>query len=178
MNELQNKTGLIQVYTGPGKGKTTASLGLAMRALGHGWTVVMIQFMKDNPRYGEYLFSLRTDRFRILQSGQSSFVKKGSPSQEDLRLAGEGMEKAAAVMAGGETDMLILDEINVAVNYGLVREQDLLAFIEQKPPALELVLTGRYASEKVIKHADLVSEVRECKHPYRDGTEARQGIEY
>jgi cob(I)alamin adenosyltransferase len=177
-NEDHKTKGLIHVYTGSGKGKTTASLGLALRACGHGWKVKMICFMKGDPNYGEALISEKIPNFELIQSGLPTFVKKGEPSEEDLRLAQEGLKMAKKTMTDGRFDMLILDEINVAVDYGLIPMEDVLRLIDEKPDGMELVLTGRYAHPEFVKRADLVSEVLEIKHPYQQGIESREGIDY
>ena len=179
MNQGTEKTrGLVHVYSGPGKGKTTASLGLALRACGHGWRVLMICFMKGDPNYGEVLISSKIPNFKLVQSGLPTFVKKGNPSPEDLQLAREGFNLAIKKAKENDIDLLILDEINVAVDYGLIPLEELLEFITRKPDNLELVLTGRHAHPEVVKRADLVSEILEIKHPYKEGVPAREGIDY
>ncbi|ADL07844.1 cob(I)yrinic acid a,c-diamide adenosyltransferase [Thermosediminibacter oceani] len=175
---MKSKKGLVLVYTGNGKGKTTAAMGLALRAIGHGEKVYMIQFMKGNPDYGEVRATSYLPNFHLVQKGRDCFVKKGDPHPEDLRLAREGAELARQVIAGGEYDLVILDEINVAVDFGLVSEEDVLSLIDLKPEKTTLVLTGRYASEKLMEKADMVSEVREIKHHFKKGIGAQPGIEY
>ena len=170
--------GLIQVYTGNGKGKTTAALGQGLRAAGHGLRVTMIQFMKGKINYGELEALRAVDGFTLEQFGLPTFVKKGAPSPEDLRLAAEGFARAEQLLREGSVDVLILDEINVAVDYGLLTLEQVLGLIEAKPPQVELILTGRYAPPEILERADLVSEVREVKHPYAAGVQAREGIEY
>ncbi|MBN2028336.1 MAG: cob(I)yrinic acid a,c-diamide adenosyltransferase [Actinobacteria bacterium] len=171
-------TGMIQVYTGDGKGKTTAALGQALRAIGHGMKVFMVQFMKGRT-YGELLTCERClPELTIVMSGRDEFVKKGEPEEVDLRMAREGFELAKKVVAEGGHDMLILDEINVAVDYGLLPLQEVLDFLRSCPLEMEIVCTGRYAAQEIIDLADLVSEVREVKHHYNKGVEMRQGIEY
>ncbi len=169
---------LIHVYTGPGKGKTTAALGLALRACGHGWKVKMICFMKGDPDYGEVRISESIANFELIQSGLPTFVKKGEPSEEDLRLAEEGLQMAEEALKNGKLDMLILDEINVAVDYGLISLDRILNLMDTKPDSVELVLTGRYAHPEVVKRANLVSEVLEIKHPYQQGIQSREGIDF
>ena len=171
------KTGIVQVYTGNGKGKTTAAVGLGLRAVGHGMKVFMLQFMKGDPEYGELLALNKIEGFDYLQSGLPTFVVRGNPSEEDLRLAREGLEKAKELLKEGSYDLVILDEINCAVDYGLLSVRDVLDLMEMKPPNVELVLTGRRAPKEIIDTADLVSEVREVKHPYARGLESREGIE-
>jgi cob(I)alamin adenosyltransferase len=170
--------GTIQVYTGNGKGKTTASLGLALRACGHDFKVLMIQFMKGSENYGEVIISGKIPGFTLIQSGLPTFVEKGNPSDEDLRLAREGMDLAWKAVRENACDMLILDEINCAVDYGLLEVGEAMDLIKEKPPAMELVLTGRYAPEEFLEVADLVTEMREIKHHYQTGMEMREGIEF
>ncbi len=169
---------MIQVYTGNGKGKTTAALGQALRALGHGMKVFMIQFMKGRT-YGELVTCEKClPGFTIVMSGRDEFVKKGEPEEVDLRMAREGFELAKKVAAGGEHGMLILDEINVAMDYGLLPVGEVLDFLRSCPREMEVVCTGRYASPELIELADLVSEVREVKHHYQQGVQMRKGIEF
>lgn len=173
------KNGLILLYTGNGKGKTTAALGLALRAIGHGEKVYMIQFMKGSENYGEVQAVRKyLPNFELVQKGLETFVRKGNPNKEDIRLAREGMDLACRVLSEGKYDLVILDEINVAVDYGLVSEEDVIHLISLKPEHVSLVLTGRYASEKIMEKADMVSEVKEIKHHYKKGIAAQPGIEY
>lgn len=170
--------GLVQVYTGDGKGKTTAALGAALRACGHGLKVWMIQFMKGSPDYGEVKISQEIPGFTLLQAGLPTFVERDAPSEEDVRLAREGWRQAWEALRAGDYDILILDELNVAIDYDLVPLEDVLRFIDAKPRTTELILTGRGAHEKVIERADLVSEIIEVKHHYRRGVAGRRGIEF
>jgi cob(I)alamin adenosyltransferase len=170
--------GLVQVYTGDGKGKTTAAVGLGVRAAGHGLRVFLLQFMKGDPNYGELLALKSIPNFDFLQSGLPTFVEKGNPSSEDLRLAAAGLARAEELLAEGNYDVIILDEINCAVDYGLIAADDVLQLIERKPPHVELVLTGRNAPREVLMKADLVSEVLEIRHPFQRGIRAREGIEH
>jgi len=172
------KEGMVQVYTGDGKGKTTAALGLALRALGHGLTVYMIQFMKGDPEYGELRAGRCLNGLTIRQFGRTDFVDRDHPAEEDLSLARQGLEHARAIMEAGEHDLLILDEINVAMDFGLVPVQAVLELIENKPREMELILTGRSAPRAVVEAADLVTEMREIKHYYQQGRMARDGIEH
>ncbi len=170
--------GTIQVYTGDGKGKTTAALGLALRACGHGFKVLMIQFMKGSKNYGEVIIADEVPGFTLIQSGLPTFVEKDNPSEEDLRLAKEGMEMAAKAVAEASCDILILDEVNVAVDYGLVGIKQVLEIVKHKPPEMEIILTGRYAPAEFKEIADLVTEMKEIKHHYMSGLGMREGIEY
>jgi cob(I)alamin adenosyltransferase len=170
--------GTVQVYTGDGKGKTTSALGLALRACGHGLQVLMIQFMKGSTNYGEVMISDKVPGFTLIQSGLPTFVEKDNPSEEDLRLAREGLGLAAKAVEEEGCDILILDEINVAVDYGLVGVKDVLDLIRRKPPKMEVILTGRYAPDEFVEVADLVTEMKEVKHHYASGIQMREGIEY
>lgn len=170
--------GLIQVYTGNGKGKTTAALGLAMRAAGQGLKVYIIQFMKGWPHYGELETVKLIPNITLRQFGTPEFVRKGQATQRDIEGARAAMEEARRAMRSGEYDVIVLDELNVALDFGLVSLEDVLALLEEKPENVELVITGRNAHPEVIKRAQLVTEMREVKHPFRQGISARKGIEY
>jgi len=169
---------MVQVFTGNGKGKTTAALGQALRAAGHDWRVLVIQFMKGDPDYGELTAIRKVPSITVIQSGLPTFVEKGNPSPEDLRLAEEGIRKAEQAVASGQYRMVVLDEINVAVDYGLIPPARVMKLIRDCPRDIELVLTGRYARPDVIDAADLVSEIREVKHPYQKGIVGREGIDH
>jgi cob(I)alamin adenosyltransferase len=175
---VPERRGTVQVYTGNGKGKTTAALGLAVRALGHGMTVYMLQFMKGSSNYGELSTARMLPGFIIEQSGRDEFVDRSNPAQVDIDLAREGLRKARAVLESGDHDVVILDEINVALDFGLVSLKDVLDLIAARPDHVELVLTGRSAHPEIVKAADLVSEVLNIRHHYDAGVEAREGIEY
>jgi len=164
---------MIHVYTGNGKGKTTAAIGLAIRAFGRGKKVAMIQFMK-NGRYGE-ITALRALGIEVEQFGRAEFVDREKPDREDIELAEKALERAEKLVC--ECDLLVLDEINVAVDYGLIALERVLDLIKRAGNT-ELVLTGRYAREEVIDRADYVTEMREIKHPYSGGVEAREGVEF
>ena len=170
--------GQVQVYTGDGKGKTTASLGLALRAVGRDLKVCMIQFIKGGGQYGEHLAAEKlAPLLTIYQTGRDGWIHKGKLDPEDVRIARETLELASAALTGGEYDLVILDEINGAVWFGLLDVADILQLIELKPATVELVLTGRSADSQVIEAADLVTEMREIKHYYQQGVPARVGIE-
>jgi cob(I)alamin adenosyltransferase len=169
---------MFEVYTGDGKGKTTAALGLALRATGHGWNVLVIQFMKGNPDYGEITAAKGVKGLTVVQTGLPTFVEKGNPSAMDLSEAARGMKLAREALGSGRYRLVVLDEINVAVDYGLVKLDDALALIDACPENVELVFTGRGAKPAVLERADLVSEIREVKHPYQKGFVSRVGIDY
>lgn len=167
--------GLTLVYTGNGKGKTTASLGLAFRAAGHNKTIAMIQFMKGQQRTGELNSSEKFDNFNIYQAGRDSFVTDGTDPM-DIELAKKGFSKAKIL--SNNVDVLILDEINVAMHYGLIDVKDVKEFIISKPEELDLVLTGRNFPEELTDYVDMISEVKEVKHHFNKGISAKKGIEY
>jgi cob(I)alamin adenosyltransferase len=169
--------GTIQLYTGNGKGKTTAALGAALRAIGHGKRVAMIQFMKGR-LYGELEAAKKLEGFTIEQHGRDEFVDSADPAAIDRELAAGGWRRAEELIRDNGLDMLILDEINVAVAFGLIELEDVLSFMKNKPERIELIMTGRYAPEEMIALADTVTEMREIRHHYCRGVAARKGIEY
>ena len=169
--------GYIHVYTGPGKGKTTAAIGLGTRAAGAGLKVHMIQFMKGR-RYSELDSIDKIPNFTFVQHGRDEFVNKDNPEQIDIDLAQKGFTHAKDVVKNGKYDMVILDEINVAIDYNLIDIHDVLKLMEEKPEKLELILTGRYAHPDLSRNADYVTEMLEIKHPYQQGIQARKGIDY
>jgi len=169
--------GLVQVYTGNGKGKTTAAIGQALRACGHGARVIMIQFMKGR-EYGELKSAAHLPGLRIFQYGRDEFVDKRNPETVDIDLARQGFEKAAKIMEYHECDLLILDEANVAIDYGLLKLDDVLNLLQNKPAEMEVILTGRNAARELMAMADLVTEMLEIKHPYQRKIEMRKGIDY
>ncbi len=170
--------GTVQVYTGDGKGKTTAALGLALRAWGHGARVLVIQFMKGRINYGELEAAAKLEGFDVEQYGRETFVDRDEPAPEDVALAAKALARARQVVAENAYDLVILDEVNVAADYGLVETKEILDVVAARPAEMELVLTGRGAPAEFVEAADLVSEVREIKHHYRIGLPARKGIEF
>ncbi len=177
MGEFSLEKGYIHVYTGPGKGKTTAALGLGLRAAGAGLKVHMLQFMKGR-RYSELDALESIPGFTISQHGRDEFVNKENPEQVDIDLAQQGFAYAKEIIKKGMYDMVILDEINVAVDFNLIDVHDVLKLVEGKPEKLELVLTGRYAHPEIVKIADYVTEMLEIKHPYSLGVKARKGVDF
>jgi cob(I)alamin adenosyltransferase len=171
----KNSKGLVHVYTGDGKGKTTAALGLAIRAVGQGMKVAFIQFVKGLP-CGEHFFAKQYTPFEIVQiSIGDSFKKSKEQSSQEAR---QTLAYAEREMASGKYDLVILDEIFVAINQGLITVKQVLDLLDAKPGSVELVLTGRKAPPEIVQRADLVTEMLMIKHPFTEGTSARRGIEY
>jgi cob(I)alamin adenosyltransferase len=170
--------GLVQVYTGNGKGKTSAAFGLALRAIGRGLKVYVIQFIKGGFDYGELYIVDKLPNLRLKAFGKGEFVTEKPPNEEDIKLSEEALALAEQVVRSGEYDIVVLDEISVALNLKLIDLGRVLELIENKPKHVELILTGRYAPKEIIEAADLVTEMKEVKHPFRKGYEARKGIEY
>jgi cob(I)alamin adenosyltransferase len=169
--------GYVQIYTGDGKGKTTASLGLVLRALGRELRVCFLQFMKSDPTWGE-IVTLKRLGVAVEQCGLGHWVHKGEASEEDLAAAAAGFEKARALVDSGDYDLVVLDELMTAVYFELVPVDAVLTLIAGKPTAVELVMTGRRAPQALIEAADLVTEMRPLKHYFDAGVKARKGIEY
>ena len=168
--------GFVQVYTGEGKGKTTAAFGLTFRAAGRGLKVYIAQFLKKGD-FGEVIALRRfSDLVTIEQFGLGRFTD-GKPVQEDIDAAQEGLERVKTIMASNAHDIIILEEANVAAKYGCISVSDLVRLIERKPSEMELVITGRGAAQEIIDHADLVTEMKAIKHYYKKGVTARIGIE-
>jgi cob(I)alamin adenosyltransferase len=167
----------VQIYTGDGKGKTTAAVGQALRALGRGWRVLMIQFLKPPGESGEMLICGNLSGFESMQFGGPDFVHPGRTAPGDAERAGRAM-RTAEERIREDWDMVILDEILPAVSLGLVPEEEVLRLIRSRPERVELVLTGRGATSALIEAADLVTEMTAVKHPFGAGTPARSGIEF
>jgi cob(I)alamin adenosyltransferase len=175
---VKKDRGLVMVTTGNGKGKTTAAFGQALRAIGQNYNVFVLQFMKGR-KYGEFIAAEKyLPRLTIRMSGLDSFVMRDNPAAIDIELAKKGLDTARKAIMSGKYDMVILDEINVALDFKLINLKEVIDLIKNKPPALNLILTGRYAPEGIIKLADTVSEVKEIKHHYTAGVKDRAGIEY
>lgn len=178
MKKQRFETGLVQVYTGDGKGKTSAAFGLAIRAIGRGFKVYIIQFIKGGFDYGELHTVKQLENLKLRAFGRGEFITEKPPRQEDIRCAREALKLGEKVVASGEYDIVILDEVNVALNLGLIKMHDVVNMVKNKPHHVELVLTGRSAPREIIEVADLVTEMKEIKHPYKKGTPPRKGIEY
>lgn len=175
------KNGLVIVYTGKGKGKTTAALGMALRAVGYSYKICMIQFIKGSWHYGEMTSSKRLEpEFEITAVGRGfvGIMDDKTPVEEHKRIANEALHIAQEKIFSKKYDIVILDEVNYAVNLGLVKLDDVLELIRKKPKNVNLVLTGNYAKDKLIELADLVTEMRDVKHPFKSGIRARKGIDF
>jgi cob(I)alamin adenosyltransferase len=170
--------GLVQVYTGNGKGKTSAAFGLALRAVGRGLKVFIIQFIKGGFDYGELYVVSKLPNLTLKAFGRGKFVTEKPAGKEDVALAGEALALAEEAVRGGRYDVVILDELSVALSLNLISLEEVLKLIKEKPKHVELILTGRDAPEEIVEAADLVTEMKEVKHPYKKGFPARKGIEY
>ena len=175
--------GYIQVYTGDGKGKTTASLGLAMRALGRCWKVLIIMFTKGGDDYGELnsfmnLSPAIKDNLKIIQAGLDRIVYKDNETEDDVREIKKGWELAKKAIKNDEYQLIILDEANIAIDMGILDVDEVVEVLKNKPEEMEIVLTGRNAHPKIIEIAHLVSEIKPVKHYWDTGIAARKGIEY
>lgn len=169
--------GYVQIYTGNGKGKTTAALGLIVRALGNDWKILLCQFNKGQ-NYGELKSLSQFSNLTIKRFGTGKFIRSLENVQElDRELAREGYEFVKKAMLSGEYSLIVCDEIFVARRFGLIRTEEIVELIKEKPEALELVLTGRNAPEEIMELADLVTEMKEVKHYFKQGVKARVGIE-
>lgn len=169
--------GYIQVYTGNGKGKTTAAVGLAIRAAGAGKKVFIAQFVKGMPYAELDLIRQYLHKIEVRQYGRRCFIYE-KPSQEDIDAARTGMEEAAEIISSQQYDVIILDEATIALHFKLFSTEYLLEVLRNKPEPTEIIITGRYAPDELIEMADLVTEMREIKHYYQSGVEARKGIEF
>lgn len=187
INKLYNPEfanhGYIQVYTGDGKGKTTASLGLAMRALGRGWKVLIVMFTKGGNDYGELVSFANLcpdykDNVRILQAGLDRIVYSSNIADDDRKQAQQGWNVAKEAIKKDEYQLIILDEANIALDLGLIQLDEMLEVLKNKPDEMEIVLTGRNAKPEIVEIAHLVSEIKPVKHYWDKGVMARKGIEY
>jgi cob(I)alamin adenosyltransferase len=176
-----SKDGLVIVYTGNGKGKTTAALGLAMRAVGYEHKVCMLQFIKGSWHYGEMDSSKKLEpNFELIAVGKGfvGILDDNSPREEHERYAEEALRICREKIFSGKYDVVILDEVNYAINLGLINVQEIIKIIGEKPANLDLVLTGNHAKEEIIELADLVTEMKEIKHPFKSGIKAKKGIDF
>ncbi len=175
------KEGLVIVYTGKGKGKTTAALGMALRAIGYNHKVCMIQFIKGSWHYGEMTSSKRLEpEFELTAVGKGfvGIMDDKSPIEDHKKIAQEALKIAQEKISSKKYDIIILDEINYALNLNLIELDDVLKIISDKPDSVNLVLTGNHAKDEIIEKADLVTEMREIKHPFKLGIRAKKGIDF
>lgn len=169
---------MLQVYTGPGKGKTTAALGLALRSVGAGKKVFLIQFLKDGRSSEIKAIEKYLPNFKVRAFGRRVFLDKNKLTQKDFELVQQGFDLARRAVQSRKYNLIILDEVNLAVSLGLLKEEALLSLVKEVPDQIEIVLTGRQASREIIRLADLVTEMKEIKHYFKKGLKARKGIEY
>ncbi|MFA5313502.1 MAG: cob(I)yrinic acid a,c-diamide adenosyltransferase [Methanomassiliicoccales archaeon] len=175
---MRSELGLMHVYTGEGKGKTTAALGLAMRAWGHGLRVCIIQFMKVGEDYGEIMALRKMEGIDVLQFGSDHLVTMDTVRQEDRDLASRALEYARSVLCCNDYDVVIMDEVNVAMFFDLVCPDDVINVVRSRREGIEVILTGRNAPKAVLDEADLITRMVAEKHPYDEGVVARKGVEY
>lgn len=177
---MADSHGLIIVNTGNGKGKTTAALGLGMRAWGQGLRVLVLQFIKGNWKYGELTAAERMGADFVIRQMGEGFVGNSSGDEKDdhKKVAQTALEDARREIMSGDWGMIILDEINYAIGYGLISADEVLELLEKKPDYLHIVLTGRGARQEIVDKANLVTEMREIKHPFKQGIKAQKGIEF
>jgi len=168
---------MIHIYTGNGKGKTTAALGLIIRALGNSKKVCLIQFMKKNFVYGEIKFLEKQNNIDVFQFGTDQLIDPNNPDEIDFKEAELGYQKAREILKSGKYDLIVIDEINVAIKWKLLPLEKQLVLMDIKTNA-EVVMTGRFASPEVVKKANLVTEMLEIKHYYAEGVQAREGVEF
>ena len=178
--EANVRRGLIMVNTGPGKGKTTAAMGTALRAVGNGMKVLMLQFLKGSWHYGELDAVLAFDGNFVMKQMGRGFVKVGGAETdpEDIRMVHEAWQEARQAILSGEIDLVILDEINYAISYGMLDPQQVVETLQQRPQQVHVILTGRNAHPSIVEIADTVTEMRQVKHAYEKGVMAQRGIEY
>ncbi len=170
--------GLIQIYTGDGKGKTTAAIGNIIRALGHDMKVYVAVFMKGNYYYGEWDYLSKLPNIKIERFGLPGLTDPENLKPEEKEQAQLALKKAREAIKSDNYNLVVLDEINIAVAWHLIERDEVLKLLEEKPPRLELILTGRYADSELVKKADLVTEMLKIKHQFDTGTPARAGIEF
>ena len=174
---IREELGLVQIYTGNGKGKTTAAFGLAMRAAGRGLGVLIVQFLKPSDGYGEQVACNRMGNITLVSMGLDHFVSK-KPSDADIEAAHKALRRSEELICSGRYDVAVLDESINAVRLGLITSQELIESLERRPDHVEIVLTGRGMTPDLEEYADLVTEMRLVKHPFDKGIGARKGIEY
>lgn len=169
---------MLQIYTGNGKGKTTAALGVAFRAAGYGLSVIMYSFFKDDPQYGEARAEKLLPNFILRQVGRDSFVNFKNPDPVDLKMCLNGWKQAKQSILCKEADIIILDEINIALAVKMLPVDEISEFLKLHKNDAEIIMTGRYAPEEIIKIADLVTDMQEVKHYFHKGVASRNGIDH
>ena len=174
----KNRTGLVQIFTGNGKGKTTAALGTALRAVGHGLRTYIVFFMKGEFPYGERTILSQLPNIEVASFGSLEFCNPQQVKPEEIEQAEKALANVRKAMLSGNYDLVVLDEVDVAVAFKLIAVDEVVKLIKDKPPNVELIITGRYADDKLIEMADLVTEMVKIKHPFDKGIKARKGIEY
>jgi len=170
--------GKVHVITGPGKGKTTAGFGLAMRAAGHGYCVCIVQFMKTGETTGELIAARQVEGIEVHQFGTGRFIQPGAPAEDDIKAARSGLSMAFGKLSGGSCHMVVLDEVNVAVSAGLLSASEVIDAVSSRATGTEVVLTGRGAPPEFLEYADYVTVVESPKHPFEKGERARKGVEW
>jgi len=174
----ENSKGLVQIFTGDGKGKTSAALGVVIRTLGQGLRVYIVFFMKGDYPYSERCILSELPNVNFASFGSLEFVDPKNVKPEEIEQAGQALAAAREAMFSGNYDLVVLDEVNVAVAWKLVELDEVIRLISDKPQNVELILTGRYADTKLVQMADLVTEMLKIKHPYDEGITSRKGIDY
>lgn len=180
-NDSITQDGMVIVYTGNGKGKTTASLGVALRAIGHGYRVCMVQFIKGEWHYGELNSIKRLEpEFELIAGGKGfiGIIDDDHTFEEHVKAANTALNIVDQKISLGTFDIIILDEINYAINLGVLRLEDVIKIVQKRPKNVSLILTGNHAREEIISLADLVTEMKEIKHPYKKGIKAKKGIDF
>lgn len=170
--------GKVHVITGPGKGKTTAAFGLALRAAGHGYKVCVVQFLKTGMTTGEFIAAKKVHEIQIQQFGTEKFVDPKKLTSDDRKSASDAMEFTKSLLGKGSCDIVVLDEINLAVHFGLVNSAEVLKMLKARKPGTEVIMSGRNAPQEFMDYADYVSYIDNRKHPFKEGLKARQGIEW
>jgi len=176
--ENSPRKGLVEVFTGNGRGKTSAAMGVVLRALGHDLKICIIFFMKGKFPYGEQKTLAKFPNVNFTVFGSLDFVDPRNVREEDKKEARKALQAGREAMLSGKYDLVVLDEINVAAAWGLIGVEDIIKLIEDKPEQVELILTGRYADPRIVKQADLVTEMVAIKHPFDEGVKARAGLDY
>lgn len=169
---------MLQVYTGTGKGKTTAALGVALRASGYGMTTLMLSFLKDDPAYGEARACASLPWFTLRQVGRDAFVNFRNPDPVDVKMCRDGWEQAKKAICAHEADIIILDELNIVLATQLLPTEEVVGFLKEHKNELEIITTGRGAPEELVKAADLVTDMSEVKHYFHKGVSSRNGIDH